>query len=55
MDYLTLEVLDDPSKVQWVVELETYRNLLVTGSTLLKTHRCNEDDFAQFFEFSEVD
>jgi hypothetical protein len=55
VDYYTLEVLDDPTKVEWVVLLQTYKDLLLQEEVPLKTHKCDDSDWPDFYEFSPQD
>jgi hypothetical protein len=52
VDYYNLEVLDDPTKVEWVVLLQTYKDLLLTEEVPLKIHKCDDSDWPDFYEFN---
>jgi hypothetical protein len=55
VDYYTLKVLDDPTMVEWVVLLQTYKNLQLVEEYSIKTHKCNQQDWSQFYKFDDVD
>ena len=45
VDYYSLDVLNDPSMVEWVVVLQSYKNLQVVEETPIKYHICTEHDW----------
>ena len=42
MDYKTRQVIDNHSKVEWHVYLETYKNLKIIEKRELQVHECTQ-------------
>jgi hypothetical protein len=49
VNYNGLEAIDDESRIEWKVTLDTYKNLQLIDSQILDVHICKEEDYQQFF------
>jgi hypothetical protein len=49
------KALDDPAYVYWVIDLNTYNNLIITKGPHLQPRKCNDNDWAQFYDFNAED
>ena len=49
IDYIDTSVLNDPNHVTWDVYLEERKNLELVNKIPLRTHVCNEEDYAKFY------